>query len=238
MRAWTSTVAIVKGMFTTLRHIARPSETVSYPETKRPVAARFKGRHRLHKTVDQATGKELERCIACSLCAAACPSNAIYVEAADNDPKNPVSPGERYAVHYEINMLRCIFCGYCEEACPVDAIKLGSEYELADRDRYALVYTKDMLLQPERFAPATQYHADVDNLHRSYKPVVYDAKLGAGADLDRVYQIHRPLGATASQIAEHSAARAVRPESARHNAAVASEHVAEHAARARSQAAK
>ena len=59
-------------------------------------------------------------------------------------------------------MLRCIFCGYCEEACPVDAIRLGPEYELADFDRKDFVYTKDMLLDPEKFAPPRQYHADVD----------------------------------------------------------------------------
>ena len=90
-----STAAMVKGMLTTLRHAGRPAETVAYPEVKRPVAPKFRGRHRLHKTIDQASGKELERCIGCHLCAAACPSQAIYVEAADNDPKNPVSPGER-----------------------------------------------------------------------------------------------------------------------------------------------
>jgi NADH-quinone oxidoreductase subunit I len=228
------TIAIVKGMLTTLRHIGRPVETVSYPEEKRPVAARFKGRHRLHKTIDEKTGKELERCIACSLCAAACPSGAIYVEAADNDPNNPISPGERYAVHYEINLLRCIYCGYCEEACPVDAIKLGSEYELADFDRHALVYTKDMLLAPERYAPRGQFHADVDGLHRADKPIVYDGKLAPGADLDTVYKNHRPLGVTRAQQGEHSAPRAPRLASTTHNATV----VAEHEARARSQAGK
>ena len=226
MRVVSGTVAIVKGMLTTLRHIARPAETVDYPEVKRPVAARFKGRHRLHKTVDAKSGAELERCIACSLCAAACPSGAIYVEAADNDPAKPVSPGERFAVHYEINLLRCIFCGMCEEACPVDAIKLGPEYELADSDRQAFVYTKDMLLQPERFAPAPQYHADVDNLHRDQKPVVFDSKLAPNADLDRVYFTHRPLGSTGAQSAEHSSARAPRAVSAKHNAAVVAEHTA------------
>src|SRR5688572_6779494 len=218
MGVFKSTAAIVKGMLTTLKHAARPAETVQYPEVKRPVSARFHGRHRLHKTVDQSTGKELERCIGCHLCAAACPSNAIYVEAADNDPKSPVSPGERYAVHYEINMLRCIFCGYCEEACPVDAIKLGPEYELADFDRHALVYTKDMLLQPEKYAPKMQFHADVDALHRNEKPVVFDPKVKPDADLDTVYKTHRPLGMTESQTADVSAPRGVREASAEMNA--------------------
>ena len=218
MRLLKSTVAIVKGMLTTLKHAARPAETVSYPEVKRPVAAKFHGRHRLHKVPDEKTGKELERCIGCHLCAAACPSNAIYVEAADNDPKNPVSPGERYAVHYEINMLRCIFCGYCEEACPVDAIKLGAEYELADFDRAALVYTKDMLLNPEKFAPKGQFHADVDGLHRDTKPVIFDPKVKPDADLDTVYKTHRPLGATEAQTKEHSDPRQPREASVEHNA--------------------
>lgn len=214
MRVLKSTVAIVKGMLTTLKHVARPAETVSYPEVKRPVAPKFHGRHRLHKVKDDTTGQELERCIGCHLCAAACPSNAIYVEAADNDPNNPVSPGERYAVHYEINMLRCIFCGYCEEACPVDAIKLGPEYELADFDRHALVYTKAMLLQPERFAPKGQFHADVDKLDK-WPSVI---QLDTDKDLDTVYKTHRPLGMTESQFRERSEARAPRPASVEHNA--------------------
>ena len=152
-------------------------------------------------------------CCSARLGAAACPSQAIYVEAADNNPDNPNSPGERFAVHYEINMLRCIFCGYCEEACPVDAIKLGSEYELADTDRHALVYTKSMLLEPEKYAPKGQFHADVDGLHRASKPIVYDVKLDPDHDLDTVYKTHAPLGKTLSQLADHSTARAQRPGS-------------------------
>ena len=215
-----STAAIVKGMFTTLKHTARPAETVSYPEVKRPVSPRYRGRHRLHKTTMEVAGtiKEVERCIGCHLCAAACPSQAIYVEAADNNPEHPNSPGERFAVHYEINMLRCIFCGYCEEACPVDAIKLGSEYELADTDRHALVYTKQMLLDPAKYAPKGQYHADVDELHRADKPVVYDVKLTPDADLDTVYKTHAPLGKTLSQLADHSQPRDQRDASVELNA--------------------
>ncbi len=220
MAFWKSTAAVVKGMFTTLKHTTRPAETVSYPEVKKPVAPKYRGRHRLHKTRMEVAGvvKEVERCIGCHLCAAACPSQAIYVEAADNDPQNPASPGERFAVHYEINMLRCIFCGFCEEACPVDAIKLGPEYELADTDRHALVYTKQMLLEPEKYAPKAQFHADVDASHRALKPIVYDVKLDPDKDLDTVYKTHAPLGKTLAQLDDHSHARAQRPASKEHNA--------------------
>jgi NADH-quinone oxidoreductase subunit I len=149
--------ALAKGFITTLKHVARPPVTINYPEVKRPVSANFRGRHRLYRYENG-----LERCIGCQLCAAACPSEAIYVEAAENDPTHPVSFGERYATKYEINMIRCIFCGFCEEACPVEAIRLGPEYELSDFDRHSLVYTKEMLLEPEKYAPRIQYHADVD----------------------------------------------------------------------------
>lgn len=220
MSLWKSTAAVVKGMLTTLKHTTRPAETVSYPEVKKPVAAKYRGRHRLHKTKMEVNGaqKEVERCIGCHLCAAACPSQAIYVEAADNDPKNPNSPGERFAVHYEINMLRCIFCGFCEEACPVDAIKLGPEYELADADRHALVYTKQMLLEPEKFAPKGQFHADVDGMHRDKKPIIYDVKVDADKDLDTVYKTHSPLGKTLAQLSEQSHPREQRAASKEHNA--------------------
>jgi NADH-quinone oxidoreductase subunit I len=149
--------ALAKGFWTTLKHAGQPPVTVRYPEQKRPVSPNFRGRHRLYRYENG-----LERCIGCQLCAAACPSLAIYVEAAENDPDHPVSVGERNALKYEINMIRCIFCGFCEEACPVEAIRLGPEYELSDYDRHSLVYTKEMLLDPEQYAPRRQYHPDVD----------------------------------------------------------------------------
>jgi NADH-quinone oxidoreductase subunit I len=116
--------------------------TVEYPEEKLAVYPRFRGRHKLHRFED--TG--LEKCVGCSLCAAACPADCIRVVAAENTPEHRVSPGERYAAVYEINMSRCIFCGYCEIACPFDAITMGHDYELSDYDRSDLIFTKEMLL--------------------------------------------------------------------------------------------
>ena len=116
--------------------------TVEYPEEKTAVYPRFRGRHKLHRFED--TG--LEKCVGCSLCAAACPADCIRVVAAENTPENRVSAGERYAAVYEINLSRCIFCGYCEVACPFDAITMGHDYELSDYDRTDLIFTKEMLL--------------------------------------------------------------------------------------------
>ncbi len=132
---------IAKGMGVTLGHLFKKPVTISYPEQKAEVKARFRGRHHLLRHPNG-----LEKCIGCSLCAAACPAYAIYVEAAENDPKNPTSPGERYAKIYEINMLRCIFCGFCEEACPTGAVVLGHEFELADFKYGDFTYGKEDML--------------------------------------------------------------------------------------------
>jgi NADH-quinone oxidoreductase subunit I len=138
-----SIAGLARGLGVVFRHLGRPAVTVQYPEQKPITIARFRGRHHLMRYEDG-----LERCIGCSLCAAACPAQAIYVEAAENTDEARVSPGERYARRYEINMLRCIFCGYCEEACPTQAIVLGHEYELADFERKDFIYTKERLLVP------------------------------------------------------------------------------------------
>ena len=131
----------VKGFGVTFRHLFRKPVTQQYPEFKRSVYPRFRGRHRLHRHPNG-----LEKCVGCSLCAAACPADCIRVVAAENEPGNRVSAGERYARIYEINMARCIFCGYCEIACPFDAITLGNDYEMADYNREDLIFTKEMLL--------------------------------------------------------------------------------------------
>jgi NADH-quinone oxidoreductase subunit I len=132
-----------KGLLVTFKYLFKKPVTISYPEVKRPVRERFRGRHQLKRFEDG-----MERCIGCALCAAACPADAILVMPAANDPEKPNSPGERYAARYEINMLRCIFCGYCEDACPTNAIVLEHQYELSFYDRGSSIYTKDMLIVP------------------------------------------------------------------------------------------
>src|SRR6188474_1856892 len=136
-------VELVRGLWVTLKSIGEKPVTFQYPEEKREVRQRYRGRHVL-KRYDNG----LEKCIGCSLCAAACPADAIWVEPAENTDAERYSPGERYAKTYEINMLRCIFCGYCEDACPTEAIVLTNQFKLSFYDREGAIYTKDMLLVP------------------------------------------------------------------------------------------
>ncbi|MCW3011808.1 MAG: NADH-quinone oxidoreductase, chain [Solirubrobacterales bacterium] len=140
----------LRGLKTTFARVVEGTNTIAYPEEKVAVYPRFRGRHRLHRFED--TG--LEKCVGCSLCAAACPADCIRVVAAENTPEHRVSAGERYASVYEINLSRCIFCGYCEVACPFDAITMGNDYEMSDYHRSDLIFTKEMLLaEPLERAP-------------------------------------------------------------------------------------
>ncbi len=141
----------LKGFATTTKHAALylfkdGNVTLEYPEVKREQPPFFRGRHRLQRYEDG-----LERCVGCALCAAVCPAEAIYLEAAENTDQNRVSAGERYAEVYQIHLLRCIFCGFCEEACPENAIILGPTYELAmDRRTDFIADKSDMLDPPEK----------------------------------------------------------------------------------------
>ena len=141
---WRTFRETARGLMTTFGRLTEKGITVQYPEEKTPVYPRFRGRHKLHRFED--TG--LEKCVGCSLCAAACPADCIRVVAAENTPENRVSAGERYASVYNIDYSRCIFCGYCVEACPTDAITHGHNIELAPYDINALIYRKEQLLEP------------------------------------------------------------------------------------------
>ncbi len=126
-----------KGLIVTFKHLFKKPVTIDYPRKKKPMSPRYRGRHYLER-YDDGT----ERCVCCGLCAAACPSDCIYMEPEETEN------GERMAKVYEINLIRCIFCGFCEEACPEEAIFLGQEYEFSSGDLDSFIWTKDQMLVP------------------------------------------------------------------------------------------
>ncbi|HEV2278112.1 MAG TPA: NADH-quinone oxidoreductase subunit I [Acidobacteriaceae bacterium] len=140
--------AIAKGMSITFREMFQPTEVENYPDGPGPLRGavfqeRFRGAHVLQRDENG-----LEKCVACFLCAAACPSNCIYIEADENTAENRISSSERYAKVYNIDYNRCIFCGYCVEACPTDAITHGHGFELATLNATNLVMRKEDMLVP------------------------------------------------------------------------------------------
>jgi NADH-quinone oxidoreductase subunit I len=140
--------AVAKGMSVTLLEVFQPTQVENYPDGRGPMKGaqfqeRFRGAHVLQRDENG-----LEKCVACFLCAAACPSNCIYIEAAENTEQHRVSGAERYAKVYNIDYNRCIFCGYCVEACPTDAITHGHGFELATFNATNLIYRKEQMLAP------------------------------------------------------------------------------------------
>jgi NADH-quinone oxidoreductase subunit I len=140
--------AIAKGMSITFKEMFKPTVVENYPDGPGPLrGAKFQERYRgVH--VLQRDENGLEKCVACFLCAANCPANCIYIEAAENTAEHRVSGAERYAKVYNIDYNRCIFCGYCVEACPTDAITHGHGFELATFNATNLIYRKEQLLAP------------------------------------------------------------------------------------------
>jgi len=118
-----------------MKYFFRPKVTINYPFEKGPISPRFRGEHALRR---YPSGEE--RCIACKLCEAICPAQAITIEA------EPRPDGSRRTTVYDIDMVKCIYCGLCQEACPVDAIVEGPNYEFATETREELYYDKEKLL--------------------------------------------------------------------------------------------
>jgi NADH-quinone oxidoreductase subunit I len=133
--------AIVQGLQTTVRHMAKTlagqDVTTRFPEERPKLPAHFRGIHRLNRDEEGRV-----KCVACYLCATACPAHCIDIVAAPS----PWPDREKYPETFVLDELRCIYCGMCEEACPVDAIELTTLFDLTGYSRKEMMFDKEKLL--------------------------------------------------------------------------------------------
>ena len=149
-------IELLKGMALTFKYMFKPKVTINYPHEKGRISARFRGEHALRRYPN---GEE--RCIACKLCEAVCPAQAITIEAEER------SDGSRRTTRYDIDMTKCIYCGYCQEACPVDAIVETSNFEFATETHAELLYDKEKLLaNGEIWEKEIAYNIEIESKYR------------------------------------------------------------------------
>ena len=148
---------LLSGMALTLKTMFKPNHTINYLYEKGPLSPRFRGEHALRRYPN---GEE--RCIACKLCEAICPAQAITIEAG---PRR--NDGTRRTTRYDIDMVKCIYCGFCQEACPVDAIVEGPNFEFSTETREELFYDKEKLLSNgERWEAEIARNLELDAPYR------------------------------------------------------------------------
>ena len=129
-------VDFLRALAIAIKEIFKSKKTVNYPFEKGRISSRFRGQHALRRYPN---GEE--RCIACKLCEAVCPAQAITIES------EPREDGSRKTTRYDIDMVKCIYCGLCEESCPVDSIVQGPNFEFSTETKEELYYTKEKLLE-------------------------------------------------------------------------------------------
>ena len=149
-------VEFAQAILKAFKEIFKPKKTINYPFEKGPISPRYRGEHALRRYPN---GEE--RCIACKLCEAVCPAQAITIESEER------SDGSRKTTRYDIDMLKCIYCGLCQESCPVDAIVQGPNFEFATETREELYYNKEKLLDNgDRWESVLDKNIKLDKIFR------------------------------------------------------------------------